>query len=164
MQEEKYLGQNGKDGENPLLVNRRQFLKLGAGILVLFSCGDLEAQQRRQTLPTDFNAFLHIGEDGRVTCFTGKIEMGQGVITSLAQMLAEELGVPLSSVKMVMGDTDLCPCDAGTFGSRSTPFFGPPFREAAAEAKAILLPLAAEHLRVKEEDLKIIDGVIIDKG
>ena len=68
-------------------------------------------------LPSDFNAFLRIGEDGRVTCFTGKIEMGQGPITSLAQMLAEELDVPLDTVDMVMGDTELCPWDMGTFGS-----------------------------------------------
>jgi isoquinoline 1-oxidoreductase len=164
MREEESLGQNGGDGKGHFLISRRQFLKLGAGIIILFSWEDLEAQQRRQALPTDFNAFLHIGEDGRVTCFTGKIEMGQGIITSLAQMLAEELDVPLSSVQMVMGDTDLCPWDAGTFGSRSTPFFGPPLREAAAEAKAILLALAAEHLRLKEEDLKIVDGIIFDKG
>ena len=75
-------------------------------------------------------------EDGRVTGFTGKVEYGQGVITSLAQMLAEELDVPLKSVDMVMGDTDLCPWDRGTFGSMTTRFFGPPFRAAAAEARA----------------------------
>ena len=58
-----------------------------------------------QRLPADFNAFLKIGEDGKVSCFTGKIEMGQGIITSLAQMLADELNVPLDQVEMVMGDT-----------------------------------------------------------
>ena len=100
-----------------------------------------------QGLPTDFNAFLKIGEDGRVTCFTGKIEMGQGIITSLAQMLADELDVPLEQVDMVMGDTDLCPWDMGTFGSMSTRFFGPPLRAAAAEAKSVLLELAAERLQ-----------------
>ncbi|MDH4257748.1 MAG: molybdopterin-dependent oxidoreductase, partial [Candidatus Aminicenantes bacterium] len=92
-------------------LSRREFLKLmGGGIVILFTVGDpflLEAQ--RQRLPDDFNAFLRIGEDGRVSCFTGKIEMGQGVITSLAMMLADELEVPLDSVDMVMGDTDLCP-------------------------------------------------------
>jgi hypothetical protein len=67
----------------------------------------------RPGLPSDFNAFLRIGEDGRVTCFTGKIEMGQGPITSLPQMLAEELDVPLDTVDIIMGDTDLCPWDHG---------------------------------------------------
>ena len=90
-------------------------------------------------MPTDFNAFLRIGEDGRVTCFTGKIEMGQGIVTSLAQMLADELSVPLEQVDMVMGDTDLCPWDMGTFGSMTTRFFGPPLRAAAAEAQNVLL-------------------------
>ena len=70
--------------------------------------------------------------------------MGQGVITSLAQMLADELDVSLDSVDMVMGDTDLCPWDMGTFGSRTTRFFGPPLRAAAAEAKTVLLELASD--------------------
>jgi CO/xanthine dehydrogenase Mo-binding subunit len=109
---------------------------MGGGIVILFAVGEpslLEAQrQRGQPLPDDFNAFLRIGEDGRVSCFTGKIEMGQGVITSPAMMLADELEVPLDSVDMVMGDTDLCPWDAGTWGSMSTRFFGPPLRAAAA--------------------------------
>ena len=104
-------------------LDRREFLKLvGGGIVICFtvppSLAIQEGERRRgggQQLPEDFNAFLRIGEDGRVTCFTGKIEMGQGVITSLAQMLADELDVSLDSVRMVMGDTDLCPWDRGTF-------------------------------------------------
>ena len=80
-------------------------------------------------------------------CFTGKIEMGQGVVTSLAQMLADELEVSLDSVDMTMGDTDLCPWDMGTFGSMTTRFFGPPLRAAAAEAREVLLELAAEKPR-----------------
>jgi nicotinate dehydrogenase subunit B len=124
-------------------VTRREFLKLtGSGILVFFTLGELPFFPREaegEPLPTDFNAFLKIGEDGRVSCFTGKIEMGQGVITSLAQMLADELEVSIDSVDMVMGDTDLCPWDMGTFGSRTTRFFGPPLRAAAAEARAVLM-------------------------
>ena len=65
--------------------------------------------------------------------------MGQGVITSLAQMLADELSVSMDSVDMVMGDTKLCPYDRGTFGSMTTRFFGPKLREAGAEAKSVLL-------------------------
>ena len=72
--------------------------------------------------------------------------MGQGVVTSLAQMAADELGVSLDSVDMVMGDTDLCPFDKGTYGSMSTRFFGPALRAAAAEAKAVLVALASEQL------------------
>ena len=126
--------------------NRREFLKrIGGGIFILFTLGYLsmlDAQERRRRgrdYPTDFNAYLRIGEDGRVSCFTGKIEMGQGIFTSLAQMMAEELDVPLESVDMVMGDTALCPYDSGTVGSRSTKYFGPPLRQASAEARAVLL-------------------------
>jgi isoquinoline 1-oxidoreductase len=150
---------------------RRDFLKrLGGGVIVFVTIGNLataqeafrEAGERRARpgLPSDFNAFLHIGEDGRVTCFTGKIEMGQGPITSLPQMLADELEVPLDSVDIIMGDTDLCPWDMGTFGSMTTRFFGPALRTAAAEAKAVLLELAAESLQVPAAQLVTKDGVI----
>jgi len=150
-------------------LSRRKFLKLaGGGIVILISLRDpsiLEAQRRRgRSLPEDFNAFLRIGEDGGVSCFTGKIEMGQGVITSLAQMLADELQVPLDSVKMVMGDTDLCPWDMGTFGSMTTRFFGPALRAAAAEARNVLLELAAEHLKAKPSQLKAENGVVYHKS
>ncbi|HVN95081.1 MAG TPA: molybdopterin cofactor-binding domain-containing protein [Syntrophorhabdaceae bacterium] len=156
-------------GEKAGVVSRRDFLKtVGGGIAILFFAGTLPAQQaeRRaigQQLPTDFNAFLRIGADGRVSCFTGKIEMGQGVVTSLSQMLADELDVPHSRVDMVMGDTDLCPWDMGTFGSMSTRFFGPPLREAAAEARSVLLALASESLKVPQSRLTVKDGVVSDK-
>jgi len=158
-----------KDGETPFSLDRREFLKaVGGGIVIFFSTGDLTAQERRppgvQDLPTDFNAFLRIGADGRVTCFTGKIEMGQGIVTSLAQMLADELDVSLDAIDMTMGNTDLCPWDMGTFGSRTTRFFGPPLREAAAEAKAILIQLASEHLHLNESQLTVKEGVVVDKN
>jgi len=106
---------------------------------------------------------LRIGEDGRVTCYTGKIEQGQGAITALPQMLAEELEVPLSSVDIVLGDTDLCPWDAGTFGSQTIRSFGPALRGAAAEAREVLKELAAEKLNVPVDRLQAKDGVIFDK-
>ena len=89
--------------------------------------------------------------------------MGQGVVTSLAQMLADELDVSFDHVDMVMGDTDLCPWDMGTFGSRSTRFFGPPLREAAAEARSVLLALAAERLNVARSRLTVKEGVVSDR-
>lgn len=146
-------------------LNRRDFLKLlGGGVTILFTVGEAGlAQQRGREYPEDFNAYLRIGEDGRVSLFTGKIEMGQGIITSLAQMLAEELDVPLDSVDMVMGDTALCPWDAATVGSRSTKYFGPPLRKAAAEARAVLLQLATEQLNVPAEQLVVRAGAIWDR-
>jgi isoquinoline 1-oxidoreductase len=113
-------------------------------------------------LPSDFNAFLRIGEDGRVTCFTGKIEMGQGPITSLPQMLAEELETPLDMVDIVMGDTELCPWDMGTWGSMTTRFFGPALLAAAAEARVVLLELAADALKVPQAQLVAKDGAVFD--
>lgn len=155
----------------PSAVSRRRFLELfGGGIFIAVAGCDLAAQETAapsrfgRGLPDDFNAFLRIGEDGRVTCFTGKIEMGQGVHTSLAQMLADELEVPLDAVDMVMGDTDLCPYDMGTFGSMTTRFFGPPLRAAAAEAREILLELASEKLEVPRDQLAVSDGVVSVAG
>jgi len=158
------------DIPDTVALDRREFLKLlGGGIVILFSTGEVPglqepARQRRfgRQLPDDFNAFLRIGEDGKVSCFTGKVELGQGVITSLAQMLADELEVPLDAVNMVLGDTDLCPWDMGTFGSMTTRFFGPPLRAAAAEARAVLMELAAERLEIPISRLRVDSGVVTD--
>jgi len=167
MKEQEYLDFDFTDITTRFPINRREFLKIaGGGIFIFLTIGDLstaEAQRRRGRLPSDFNAFLRIGEDGRVTCFTGKIEMGQGVITSLPQTLADELDVPVDSIDMVMGDTDLCPWDMGTFGSMTTRFFVPPLREAAAEGRAVLMELAAERLELPIDQLEAKDGVIFDK-
>jgi nicotinate dehydrogenase subunit B len=168
MKKEDHIDLNFKDKDDSFSLSRREFIKLaGGGVFILFSLGNslyLEAQRRPdQQLPEDFNAFLRIGEDGQVSCFTGKIEMGQGVITSLAMMLADELQVSLDSVKMVMGDTDLCPWDMGTWGSMTTRFFGPPLRAAAAEAREVLIEMAAEHLKTPPSQLAVKDGVVYDR-
>lgn len=150
-------------------MNRRDFIKLfGGGIFIFFNTWDLFGEMIRQPrprreLPTDFNAFLRIGEDGMVSGFTGKIEMGQGPITSLAQMLADELDVEYEHVTMVMGDTDLCPWDRGTFGSLTTRSFGIPWRAAAAEARGVLLQLGSEHMGVPVTQLVVKEGVVKDK-
>ena len=147
---------------------RRDFFKiLGGGIFIFFtpwSAIDLLGvpSEQGRNLPKDYNAFLRIGEDGIVTCYTGKIEMGQGIITSLPQMMADELNVPLEKVKMVMGDTDLCPFDQGTWGSMSTRVFGPNMRAAAAEARGVLLDLASVQLGIPVTQLAVKDGMISD--
>ena len=98
-------------------LDRRSFLKLvGGGIVVFVRLGPSDAAAQGRGYPTDINAYLRIDENGRVTVFSGKIEMGQGVMTSLAQMAAEDLGVGLESIEMIMGDTDRCPFDMGTWG------------------------------------------------
>jgi nicotinate dehydrogenase subunit B len=93
----------------------------------------------------------------------GKVELGQGAMTSLPQLAAEELDVPLTSVDIVMGDTDLCPTDSGTFGSLSIRQFGPVLRAAAAEAKAVLIQMAAERLQVPAAELTVDAGTVIHR-
>jgi isoquinoline 1-oxidoreductase len=164
-----YLQYDFTDIKTPIPIDRREFLKrFGGGIIIILSLSDFfeaygDVLQRRP-MPEDPNVYLRIREDGRVDCYTGKIEMGQGVVTSLAQMLADELDVALESVDMIMGDTDLCPWDMGTFGSMSTRFFGPPLRAAGAEARAILLQLASEKLNLEISRLAINEGVVFDKS
>jgi nicotinate dehydrogenase subunit B len=145
-------------------ISRREFCRaVGGGIVVLVSLraglGNAQTDTRR-IYPEDFNAYLVIGANGRVTVFSGKIEMGQGVLTSQAQMLAEELGVPLGAVDMVLGDTDRCPWDMGTFGSLTTRMFGPALRAAGAQARVALLQLAATRLRVPQSRLQAADGFV----
>jgi nicotinate dehydrogenase subunit B len=148
-------------------ISRRTFLELAGGsivVLVTLDSSLLYAQGQPSPYPTDFNAYLLIGVDGRVTVFVGKIEMGQGVMTSLAQMAAEELSVDVATIEMVLGDTDRCPVDMGTFGSLSTRMFGPVLRAAAAEARSVLLTLAAARLGVPKAQLVVNSGVVAVAG
>lgn len=152
-------------------ISRRDFLKLaGGGILVCVTVGEAsllqEGGQRRagQGYPEDFNAYLLVHPDGRVTTYTGKIEQGQGAITSLPMIVADELDLPLASVDIVLGDTDLCPWDMGTFGSLTTRMFGPALRAAAAEARAVLIELASAKLKVPADRLAVKDGVVYERS
>jgi len=154
------------------LPSRREFLRrFSTGLLVWVvfrqAAGAEESEAAhpvtvRPKSTGDFNAFLHIDENGQVTCFTGKIEMGQGPITSLPQMLAEDLDVSIDDISIVMGDTDLCPFDQGTWGSQTTQAFGTIWRTAAAEARGALLEMASETLQVPVSQLSVQSGVIFD--
>jgi len=146
-----------------LEASRRDLFKLaGGGVVIFFGLKPLvEAlAQGRPPYPSDVHAYLAVGANGRVTVFSGKIEMGQGVLTSQAQMAAEELGVSLSSIDMILGDTDKCPWDMGTFGSLTSRMFGPYLRAAAAKARAVLVGLAAKRLGVAADKLQVKDGVV----
>jgi nicotinate dehydrogenase subunit B len=149
------------------MLPRRDFLKLlGPGVYILFSVDEFvlcQQSRRAGSYPDDFNAYLRIAGDGTVTCFSGKVEMGQGIVASLAQMLAEELEVPYSAVTMVFGDTLLCPWDPGTNGSRTIKHFGPVLRAAGAEAREVLIQLAAAHLQLPVDRLEARDGVVRDR-
>jgi len=148
-------------------MDRREFVTLlGGGIVVVVTVpfeslwDALDQQGRQRGYPEDINAYLHIAQDGKVTLYSGKIEMGQGVMTSLSQMAAEELGVSLDAVHIIMGDTAACPWDMGTFGSLTTRVFGPAVRAAAAQARLILTDLAARRLGVARDGLTVENGVV----
>jgi nicotinate dehydrogenase subunit B len=106
------------------------------------------------------DAWVHIGADGSVTAFTGKVEAGQGTRTALGLLVAEELAVPAASVRVVMGHTDLSPFDLGTFGSRSMPFAAPPLRAAAAAAREVLCDAAAERFGLPATELTTAGGIV----
>ena len=149
---------------------RRQFFKvLGGGIVVLFTATSALAQRRQGgrgnrraggDTPSELGAWLHVGEEGTVTVYTGKAEVGQNIRTSLTQVVAEELPTPLDSIRLVMGDTDLTPYDRGTFGSRTTPTMAPQLRKAAAAARQLLITLAAEQWNVEGDSIVVADGKV----
>jgi len=165
-----YKDDKEKKMKSSTAFSRRSFLKsVGGGVVVLFTTPPRfslaeESHSVSAAAADSFNAYLRIGEDGRVTCFTGKIEMGQGIITSLPQMLADELDVAVEMIDMVMGDTDRCPFDRGTWGSLTTRVFGPELRAAGAQARGILLGLASTKLSVPIEQLEVRDGVVFDRS
>ena len=106
------------------------------------------------------DAWVHVGADGSVTAFTGKVEAGQGTRTALGALVAEELAVPPGSVRVVMGNTDVSPFDLGTFGSRSMPYAAPPLRAAAAAARELLREAAAQRFGLPAADLTVAGGIV----
>ena len=152
-------------------LDRREFFKfLGAGVLVvsvlkpaLVAQESGGARQQRSDLPKEIDAWLHIGENGEVTVYTGKVEMGQNIRTSLSQAVAEELHVPMEKIEMVMGDTQLTPFDMGTFGSRTTPTMNLQLRKVAAAAREMLIGLAAAQWQMDHQNLIAADGKVTDR-
>ena len=149
--------------------NRREFLKtLGGGLLIVCVVRDAAGFQesgggrfrRGGEMPREVSSWLHIGEDGTVTVYTGKAELGQNIRTSLTQAVAEELRVSAEKIQVVMGDTALTPFDMGTFGSRTTPTMNPQLRKASAAARDTLVELAAKAWKVNLAELSAADGKI----
>lgn len=149
---------------------RRDFFKiLGAGLFIACAISKAEALQEsggrrnpEDSLPQEISAWLHIGEDGKVTAFTGKVEVGQNIRTSLTQAVAEELKAPAESIRLVMGDTQLVPYDMGTFGSRTTPTMNLRLRRVSSAARDVLLAMAAKQWNVAPSQLKAEAGKIVD--
>jgi isoquinoline 1-oxidoreductase len=152
-----------------LELDRRDFLKvLGGGLLICLKDIPAWAQESGRTfgsreLPRDVSSWLHIAADGAVKVFTGKVEVGQNIRTSLAQQVAEELRVPFDSITMVMGDTDLVPWDMGTFGSRTTPTMAPVLRTMASAARESLTEMAAKRWGVDAAGLIASNGKVTER-
>lgn len=153
------------------LTRRELFKVLGGGVLVLFVCKDAFAFQEsggrrrrrfRPPLPGEIGAWLHVDETGTVTVYTGKVDVGQNIRTSLTQVVCEELRVPMASIRMVMGDTDLTPYDMGTFGSRTTPVMAPQLRKVSSATRELLIDLAADIWKADRSSLAVADGKITD--
>ena len=151
-----------------LQFGRRDFLKVfGSGLLIALAPTPDWAQESggrfgSHQLPTNVSAWLHIAADSRVTVFTGKVEVGQNIRTSLAQQVAEELRTPFDSITMVMGDTARTPWDMGTFGSRTTPTMGPELRKMSVAARQTLVQMAAERWSAEASTLRAADGKVTD--
>jgi nicotinate dehydrogenase subunit B len=153
-------------------LGRRDFVRLlsamGGGLLVVVSTARGAAQESgrtgQQAVPNDVSAWIHVGENGGITAFTGKTEIGQNIRTSLAQAVADELRVPLDRVSLVMADTDLVPFDQGTFGSQSTPRMTPQLARAAAGAREMLIGRAASAWNVDRASLSAADGRVAGQG
>jgi nicotinate dehydrogenase subunit B len=104
--------------------------------------------------------WIAIEQDGTITAFSGKVELGTGVRTALTQIVAEELDVPVERVHMVMGDTARTPNEGYTAGSMTIRGSGTALRRAAAEARHAMLELAAERLDANVDELSVRDGFI----
>lgn len=150
-------------------LSRRKFFKyMGGGIASFLVFTDVLASQVMDQL--DFGekaiaedtiaAWIHINEEGNITAYTGKVEVGQNIRTSLAQIIAEELFVPIESINMIMGDTRLTPYDRGTYGSLTTPQMGPKMRKAAASVRELLREMASQEWSLQKDLLQTEKGFV----
>jgi CO/xanthine dehydrogenase Mo-binding subunit len=156
---------------NTLLMDRRRLLQ-GAGYISLaFSIPAIDALAQapagdKPRLPGDLNsvrkigAWIQINADKTVTLLIGKVELGQGILTAVAQICTDELDIDWKQLKVVSGDTALVPNEGVTAGSFSMPNCGPAVRQASAEARKIMLDLAAEKLKVPADKLTVKDGIV----
>jgi isoquinoline 1-oxidoreductase len=148
-------------------LSRRSFAKiLGAGLLIAISLPPALAQESgRRTASAgarNLAARIHLGKDGIITVLAGKVEGGQGSRTEMAQAAAEELGVPLAQVQMVLADTSIVPDDGGTYGSGTSPRTIPTVRRAAAAARNLLIEFASAQWQVERSTIVVRDGKIFD--
>ena len=151
-------------------LTRRQFGRAGGTLVIAFALAPRlaagQAAGSASSLPGSLaknrmlDAWLRINADGSATIFAGKVELGQGILTALQQIAAEELDLPLARVEIISGDTARTPDEDYTSGSQSIEYGGTAIRLVAAEARALLLDQAAKRLNAAADSLKVADGVI----
>jgi CO/xanthine dehydrogenase Mo-binding subunit len=124
----------------------------------------LAAMIKSTMTPSNSAAAVRLNSDGSAALLTSSVEIGQGPMTSLAQIVAESLGLPVDRVSVSFPDTDHTPYDQSTSSSRTTFSMGHAAQQACAEIRAQVLQIAAEELEVAETDLEIVDGVVLVKG
>ena len=145
---------------NAPAFNRREFTAGLGAIVVAFSL-DPKLARGQERLPGSLqdnrrlDGWIRVNADGTATVFTGKVELGQGIVTALAQIAAEELDLPLSRIKMISGDTGQTPNEGQTAGSQSIEASGTALRMAGAEVRAMLIDLAAKRLGVAADALTV---------
>jgi nicotinate dehydrogenase subunit B len=150
---------------NAPIFNRRQF-STGLGALVVAFSLDPKRAIAQERLPGSLqtnrklDGWIRINADGTATVFTGKVELGQGILTVLKQIAAEELDLPLARIKLISGDTSQTPNEGQTAGSQSVENSGTALRMAGAEVRALLVELAAKRLNVAPDQLTAADGII----
>ncbi|RXZ32768.1 xanthine dehydrogenase family protein molybdopterin-binding subunit [Oxalobacteraceae bacterium CAVE-383] len=145
----------------------RRALLDGAGVLLITRAPQPAAQPApgqpgaaSSYLPSQPDVFIAVQDSGRIMAFNGHVDLGTGIRTSLAQIVAEEMDVPLSHVTMVLGHTEAAPNQGPTIASATIQISAVPLRRAAAQARLHLLQLAASMLALPAEELHVIDGVV----
>jgi CO/xanthine dehydrogenase Mo-binding subunit len=155
-------------------LTRRDFLRASGALIVSISAAvvsDLAWAQgpfdtrASHVDPLQLDSWIAIGADGRVTAFTGKCDLGQGMLTAQAQLVAEELCVGVDAVRIVQCDTDVTPDQGTTSGSQSTPtnFNDRNLARAAATARQTLERLAAARWSVDANRLRCVDGAVVSQ-
>ncbi|HMC63761.1 MAG TPA: molybdopterin cofactor-binding domain-containing protein, partial [Gemmataceae bacterium] len=161
--------------DKPNTFSRRSVLKAGGtfvvsvgmpiGLDTVLAINSAFAQGARPPLvPTELASYIAINADGSVSAFFGKMDMGQGLFTAIGQIVAEELDVPFKVVKVIMGDTATSVNQGGASGSTGIQFGGKQMRMAAAEARRVLVDMAAQKLGLPADQLMVTDGVVHAKN
>jgi nicotinate dehydrogenase subunit B len=148
-------------------ASRRRVLQ-GAGSLIVtlsygtgLAAGAAPASRPGRPLPVEaLDSWLEIARDGSVTAYCGHIDMGTGIQTAVAQIVADELEVPLDTVRVVMGDTGLTPDQGKSTSSRGVTLGAQPLRVAACEARHALIELGSKRLNVPSADLEARAGFV----